>query len=50
MIPLKDMTPRHSFPLMTLLLIAANTAVFIHQISLPSRAADAFIMGYALVP
>jgi membrane associated rhomboid family serine protease len=50
MIPLKDMTPRRSFPLMTLLLIAANTAVFIHQISLPPRAADAFIMTYALVP
>ncbi|MGC2421579.1 MAG: rhomboid family intramembrane serine protease [Candidatus Acidiferrales bacterium] len=50
MIPLKDMTPRRSFPVMTLLLIAANTAVFIHQISLPPRAADAFIMGYALVP
>jgi membrane associated rhomboid family serine protease len=50
MIPLKDMTPRRSFPLMTLLLIAANAAVFIHQISLPPRAADAFIMTYALVP
>jgi len=50
MIPLKDMTPRRSFPLMTLLLIAANIAVFIHQISLPPRAADAFIMTYGLVP
>jgi len=50
MIPLKDMTPRRSFPLMTLLLIAANVAVFIHQISLPPRAADAFIMAYGLVP
>jgi len=49
-IPLKDMTPRRSFPVMTLLLIAANTAVFIHQISLPARAADAFIMTYGLVP
>lgn len=50
MIPLKDMTPRRSFPVMTLLLIAANTVVFIHQISLPARAADAFIMTYGLVP
>jgi membrane associated rhomboid family serine protease len=50
MIPLKDMTSRRSFPVMTLLLIVANTAVFIHQISLPPRAADAFIMTYALVP
>ena len=50
MIPLKDMTPRRSFPLMTLLLIAANIAVFIHQISLPPRAADAFIMTYGLIP
>ena len=50
MIPLKDMTPRRSFPVITLLVIAVNVAVFVHQITLPPRAADAFIMTYALVP
>ncbi len=50
MIPLKDMTKRRSTPFMTLLLIAVNIAVFIHQIMLPSAASNAFINTYALVP
>jgi membrane associated rhomboid family serine protease len=50
LIPLKDMTPRRSVPVVTLLLIAVNVIVFIHQISLPPRAADAFIQMYGLVP
>jgi membrane associated rhomboid family serine protease len=50
LIPLKDMTPRRSVPVVTLLLIAVNVIVFIHQISLPPRAADAFIQIYGLVP
>jgi membrane associated rhomboid family serine protease len=50
MIPLKDMTPRQSVPIMTLLLIAANVIVFAHQLSLSPAAADRFINTYALVP
>jgi membrane associated rhomboid family serine protease len=50
LIPLKDLTPRRSFPIVTLLLILANVAVFLYQVSLPPRAADAFIMTYAAVP
>ena len=50
MIPLKDTTPRNSFPIMTVLLIVANFVVFIHQISLPPHAADTFIRFYGLVP
>jgi membrane associated rhomboid family serine protease len=50
MIPLKDMTPRQSFPLMTLILIGINVAVFIHQITLPGPAGDLFIKTYGLVP
>lgn len=50
MIPLKDMTPRRSVPVVTLLLIAANVVVFLHQITLPPAAGDAFIRTYALVP
>ncbi|HXU20017.1 MAG TPA: rhomboid family intramembrane serine protease [Verrucomicrobiae bacterium] len=50
MIPLKDMTPRRSIPFVTLLLIAINAIVFMHQISLPPTATDAFIKTYGLIP
>jgi len=49
-IPLKDMTPRRSFPIVTLLLILVNVLVFIHQISLPGTASEAFVRTYGLVP
>ena len=50
MIPLKDLTPRRSFPVVTLLLILANIAVFIYQITLPPHAAQVFVNTYAVVP
>ncbi len=50
MIPLKDLNPRRSFPIVTLLLIAVNIVVFIHQITLPPAAGEAFIKTYALTP
>lgn len=50
MIPLKDLTPRRSFPAVTLILIAANVIVFLHQLSLSPHAADAFVRTYGLVP
>ena len=50
MIPLKDTTPRRSFPIITVLLIVANILVFMYQITLPPGAADAFIKTYALIP
>lgn len=50
MIPLKDMTPRRSAPFATLLLIAINVIVFVHQITLPPAATDAFIKTYGLIP
>jgi membrane associated rhomboid family serine protease len=50
MIPLKDLTPRRSFPFVTLLLIAANVVVFFYQISLPPKAADVLIKTYGLIP
>jgi membrane associated rhomboid family serine protease len=49
-IPLKDLTPRRSPPIMTILLIAANTVVFLYQVSLSSRAGDALVNTYGLVP
>jgi len=50
MIPLKDMSPRRSVPVMTILLIVANAVIFFYQISLPPRAADQFVNIYGLVP
>jgi membrane associated rhomboid family serine protease len=50
MIPLKDLTTRRSRPVMTLLLIAANAVVFFYQVSLSSRAGDALVDTYGLVP
>lgn len=50
MIPLKDMTRRRSFPIVTLLLIAVNVIVFIHQVSLTPAAGEAFVKTYGLVP
>ncbi len=50
MIPLKDLTPRRSFPVITLLLIVVNFLVFFYQLSLPPKMADALVMTYGLVP
>jgi membrane associated rhomboid family serine protease len=50
MIPLKDMMPRRSVPVVTLLLIAVNLIVFVHQLSLPPAQAEAFVRMYGLVP
>ena len=50
MIPLKDLTPRRNFPTVTAILIVINVLVFVHQISLPPHAADAFVTTYALTP
>ena len=50
MIPLKDMMPRRSVPVVTILLILANAAVFFHQVSLPPKAGEAFVMAYGMVP
>lgn len=50
MIPLKNLDPRRSTPVLTIVLIVTNFLVFFHQISLPPKAADAFIYQYGLVP
>lgn len=50
MIPLKDMTPRRTTPVVTLLLIAANVGVFFYEISLSSQAYEALLRTYGLVP
>jgi len=57
MLPLKDDVPSRSFPLFTVLLVAANVAAFLYQLSLevgatgPARgAATAFVMEFGAVP
>lgn len=50
MIPLKNLDPRKSVPVVTLALILANALVFFHQLSLPPKAAEAFIYHNGLVP
>jgi membrane associated rhomboid family serine protease len=56
MLPLKDDVPSRSFPLISLLLIAANVAAFLYQVSLEAgtggtgRAATAFVMEFGAVP
>ena len=50
MIPLKNLDPRRSVPVLTIVLIVANFLVFFHQVSLAPKAADAFIFQYGLVP
>ncbi len=50
MIPLKDLTPRRTFPIITILLILANAAVFFFELSLTPRQLNAFIALYGLVP
>lgn len=50
MIPLKDMMPRRATPVVTLSLIAANVAVFFHELSLSPQAYEALLRTYGLVP
>jgi membrane associated rhomboid family serine protease len=51
MIPLRDDNPTRRFAILTLLLVAANVAVFLYEISLPGQGAlTAFFADFALTP
>lgn len=50
MIPLRAELFRRRAALVTTLLILVNTAVFLYQFSLPSRAANALVAGFGLIP
>jgi membrane associated rhomboid family serine protease len=50
LIPLKNLDPRRSLPIITLFIIAANVAVFLYQITLPPQAAESFVRTWGLVP
>ncbi|HKH46071.1 MAG TPA: rhomboid family intramembrane serine protease [Thermoanaerobaculia bacterium] len=49
MIPIHDRNPRHSTPVVTVLLIAANALVFFYELSLGQRL-EGFLMSAAFVP
>jgi membrane associated rhomboid family serine protease len=50
MIPLKDDNPTRSFPFINVVLILANIAVFVYQVSLPAGATRAFILANGTIP
>lgn len=50
MIPLKDLNPSRTFPIVNVLLILANVIVFLYQVNLPPRVEHAFVMANATVP
>jgi membrane associated rhomboid family serine protease len=49
-IPLKDLNPHRRFPIVNVLLICANVAVFLYEISLPPHLFKAFLMANAVIP
>jgi membrane associated rhomboid family serine protease len=49
-IPLRDLNPTRSTPVMTYLLIAVNVVVYLFQVSLSPYAEQRFIEHYGLVP
>ena len=50
MIPLKDINPTKSFPVVNILLIVANFLVFFYQLTLPQRAFKAFVLASSSIP
>src|SRR5687768_17524400 len=50
MIPISDVIPSRTTPVVTVALIALNALVFLYQQVLPDAALHAFVASYALVP
>src|ERR1043166_9151152 len=50
LIPLKDLNPRRSYPIVNIALILCNIAVFIYQLSLPQQHLKAFLLSNATIP
>ena len=50
MIPLRDSTPSRSVPVVTWLIVAANTVVFLFQLMLSNNQLDWFINNFAFIP
>ena len=50
MIPLRDINPTRSTPVLTYLIIAANVVVFAYQLSLGHVGEERFVRQYGLIP
>lgn len=50
MIPIKDENPTHTFPIVTIILIAVNVLVFLYQVTLPERGQFYFTARYGAIP
>ena len=50
MFPFTDTAPRAAFPAVVLMLIAANTLVFLVTLSLPHDILHAVLVQYSLIP
>jgi membrane associated rhomboid family serine protease len=49
-IPLKDLNPRRTYPIVNTALILTNVLVFLYQYSLPPHAFKVFMTTYATIP
>jgi membrane associated rhomboid family serine protease len=50
MIPLKDNLPTHSFPFVTIALIAVNIAAFLYQVSLGAAGGEQLVLALGAIP
>lgn len=50
MIPYKDLNPSRRFPIITVLLIAVNVALFFYTVFLPESLSTSFIYRYSVIP
>lgn len=49
-LPIKDLNPRRTFPIVNTTLILLNIAVFVYQLTLPDQAMKYFVIANATVP
>jgi len=49
-IPIKDLNPRRTYPVVNTLLILTNDIVFLYQSTLSHRQSDAFVLANATIP
>lgn len=50
LIPLKDLNPSRSYPVVNITLILVNVVVFVYQFTLPPHAFKAFVLANSTVP
>jgi membrane associated rhomboid family serine protease len=50
MIPISDSPPRHRFPWVTIVLIAANVAVFVFELGMGSRELERWVQSVGAIP